>query len=146
MKSILPETLFRYPKSPFSIKHLIKSVPNNKEALILDFFAGSATTGQAILELNEDDGGDRRFILCTNNQNFIAENVAYERLHRIITGKTFNNMVLEFEWIKKNKPFQNAKLRVINIDDNIKISLDENVSEKIYNDAKKRITTFRWNI
>ncbi|MBK6723203.1 MAG: hypothetical protein IPG58_07950 [Acidobacteria bacterium] len=49
---------------------------------ILDFFAGSGTTGQAVLELNKSDGGSRRFILCTNNENGVAENVCYERIKK----------------------------------------------------------------
>ena len=39
-------------------------------SLILDFFAGSGTTGQAVLEANRADNGERQFILCTNNMNF----------------------------------------------------------------------------
>ena len=59
----------------------------NKKALILDFFAGSGTTGQAVLEKNMEDGGNRHFILCTNNENNICEEVTYQRLKPVITGK-----------------------------------------------------------
>ena len=55
--------------------------------MILDFFAGSGTTGQAVMELNQQDGGQRRFILCTNNENSICEEVTYQRLKTVITGK-----------------------------------------------------------
>ena len=58
----------------------------NKSATVLDFFAGSGTTGHAILELNKEDGGNRKFILCTNNENNICENVTYQRLKTTITG------------------------------------------------------------
>ena len=58
----------------------------NKHAIILDFFAGSGTTGQAVLELNKSDGGKRQFILCTNNENQIAEEVTYPRIKTVITG------------------------------------------------------------
>ena len=67
------------------IKFIIESI-NNKEAIVLDFFAGSGTTGQAVLELNKEDGGNRRFILCTNNENNICTDVTYPRLKTIITG------------------------------------------------------------
>ena len=59
---------------------------DNKEAVILDFFAGSGTTGQAVLELNKEDGGNRKFILCTNNENNICEEVTYQRLSNVING------------------------------------------------------------
>lgn len=58
-----------------------------KSSVVLDFFAGSGTTGQAVLEMNIEDGGNRRFILCTNNQNGICENVTYQRMKTFITGK-----------------------------------------------------------
>ena len=54
--------------------------------MILDFFAGSGTTGQACLELNKSDKGNRKFILCTNNEGDICENVTYPGLQTVITG------------------------------------------------------------
>ena len=57
-----------------------------KDSLILDFFAGSGTTAQAVLELNQEDGGNRQVILCTNNENHICENVTYPRVKTVITG------------------------------------------------------------
>ena len=56
--------------------------------MVLDFFAGSGTTAQAVLELNEEDGGNRRFIICTNNENGICENVTFQRINTILKGKT----------------------------------------------------------
>lgn len=67
------------------IKFIIESI-NNKGAIVLDFFAGSGTTGQAVLELNKEDGGHRKFILCTNNENNICTDVTYPRLKTVITG------------------------------------------------------------
>lgn len=76
-----------YPKPTKLIKFLIDSVTHDKkDAIILDFFAGSGTTGQAVLELNKEDGGHRQFILCTNNENGICENITYERLKKVING------------------------------------------------------------
>ena len=63
---------------------------DKKNELILDFFAGSGTTAQAVLELNQMDGGNRRFILCTNNENNICEEVTYKRIKTVITGKREN--------------------------------------------------------
>ena len=53
----------------------------------MDFFAGSGTTGQAVMDLNKQDGGYRKFILCTNNENNICEEVTYQRIKTVITGK-----------------------------------------------------------
>ena len=77
---------FDYPKPLNLIKYLL-TVHSDKNATVLDFFAGSGTTGQAVLELNEEDGGSRQFILCTNNENDICRNITYERMKTVITGK-----------------------------------------------------------
>lgn len=76
---------FSFPKSVELIKHIIR-LSTNKNAIVLDFFAGSGTTGQAVLELNKEDNGNRHFILCTNNENKICENVTYERIKKVIYG------------------------------------------------------------
>ena len=53
---------------------------------MLDFFVGSGTTGHAVLELNKQDEGNRQFILVTNNENKIAEEITYERVKRVMRG------------------------------------------------------------
>lgn len=78
---------FDYPKPLDLIKHLIKPT-SSKNALILDFFAGSGTTLHAVMALNAEDGGNRQCILVTNNENNIAEEVCYERNRRVIDGYT----------------------------------------------------------
>lgn len=63
LKSILPNTQFSYPKSIYNVIDCISAVVGeDKEAIILDFFGGSGTTGHAVMEINKD-GGHRRFIL-----------------------------------------------------------------------------------
>ncbi|MEG1506658.1 MAG: site-specific DNA-methyltransferase, partial [Bacilli bacterium] len=71
-------------KKPLKMVERILELINNKNALILDFFAGSGTTGQAVLELNKDDNGTRKFILCTNNENKICEDITYKRILKSI--------------------------------------------------------------
>lgn len=69
------------------IKELLYHViGNNKKAIVLDFFAGSGTTAQAVLELNKEDKGNRKFILCTNNENEICEEITYQRLVKVNYG------------------------------------------------------------
>ena len=77
---------FETPKPVRLINRILK-IATEKDSIVLDFFAGSGTTGQAVMELNKQDGGQRRFILCTNNENGICENVTYQRLKTVITGK-----------------------------------------------------------
>lgn len=76
---------FDYPKPVGLVKKILEMWPS-KSSTILDFFAGSGTTAQAVLELNQEDGGNRHFILCTNNENDICENVTYPRVKTVITG------------------------------------------------------------
>lgn len=79
---------FSFPKPIGLIKYLIEiATVRTPDAIVLDFFAGSGTTGQAVMELNHLDGGQRKFILCTNNENNICEEVTYQRLKTVITGK-----------------------------------------------------------
>ena len=77
--------MFDNPKPTALIKTIIK-IKTNKDSLILDFFAGTGTTGQAVLELNKDDDGERRFILCTNDEGNICTEVCYPRLEKVING------------------------------------------------------------
>lgn len=79
---------FSYPKPTKLIEYLISITDKQKDITVLDFFAGSGTTGHAVLNLNKQDGGDRRFILCTNNENGICENVTRKRLKMVIDGYT----------------------------------------------------------
>ncbi|MBQ4378046.1 MAG: site-specific DNA-methyltransferase [Treponema sp.] len=79
---------FDYPKPTSLIKELVSGATFfNKSSTILDFFAGSGTTGHAVLKLNAEDGGHRKFILCTNNENGICRDITYERLKTVITGE-----------------------------------------------------------
>lgn len=65
------------------LKRLVFHATENNDT-ILDFFAGSGTTGHAVMKLNAEDGGRRKFILCTNNENNICRDVTYERIKRVI--------------------------------------------------------------
>lgn len=79
---------FPYPKSFFALLDILE-ITTNENATILDFFAGSGTTGHAVLELNKKDGGNRKFILCTNNENDICKDVTYERIKRVIEKEDY---------------------------------------------------------
>lgn len=91
LNEILPNCPFDFPKSLWNVYDCIYSVvANNKNSTILDFFAGSGTTGHAVMKLNAEDGGSRKFILCTNNENDICRSVTYERIKRVITRDKYD--------------------------------------------------------
>lgn len=120
LKDVFGDKLFDYSKPSQLIFNLIKSTMKD-DAVILDFFAGSGTTGHAVLDLNRSEAkegdllnektpeGNRTFILCQLNEktdttpNGIAYDVTSKRLKRIMTGECYDG-TKDFEWIKKNKP------------------------------------------
>lgn len=84
---IVPETHFDFPKSIWNTYDCIAPILNERrKAIILDFFAGSGTTGHAVLDLNKENGGKHQFILCTNNENNICTEVCYPRIKKVIKG------------------------------------------------------------
>lgn len=85
MDKLFGEKVFEYTK-PTSLISRLSFLASKKDSIILDFFAGSGTTGDSVLKLNKKDGGNRRFILCTNNENNICTEVTYPRIQKIING------------------------------------------------------------
>jgi adenine-specific DNA-methyltransferase len=83
---IIGENNFPFPKSIWAVRECLSASSERKDAIFLDFFAGSGTTGHAVLDLNKEDGGNRSFILCTNNENKIAEEITYPRVKNVIKG------------------------------------------------------------
>lgn len=68
IKSMIPNCDFSFPKSIYTVYECLYAVTKDKpDAIILDYFAGSGTTGHATLMMNKLLGGNRHFILCTNN-------------------------------------------------------------------------------
>lgn len=87
-------TGFPYPKPPSLLYNLLRQV-SDQNGIVLDFFAGSATTSQAVLELNAEDGGRRRFIMVSSTEateadleKNICRDVARSRLRAVIEGYT----------------------------------------------------------
>lgn len=106
---IFGNKLFGNPKPIELIKDFIY-LGAKQNSLILDFFAGSGTTGHAVLDLNKQDGGNRTFILCQLNEktettpNGIAYDVTSKRLKRVMTGECYDG-TNDFPWIKDNYPY-----------------------------------------
>ena len=87
--SLFNRKVFDYPK-PLNLMTYLIGIVQKSEATILDFFAGSGTTGHAVMKLNAEDGGNRKFILCTNNENDICRDITYERIKRVINKEGYN--------------------------------------------------------
>lgn len=81
--AIFGKKVFDYPKDKSLIEYLIQFV-DKKDAIILDSFAGSGTTAHAVLDLNKQDGGNRKFILVEMMD--YAETITAERVKRVIDG------------------------------------------------------------
>ncbi len=114
---ILDNKKFGNPKNVEMIKYLISSYKFKKNPIILDFFAGSGTTAQAVIELNKEDKQNRKFILATKKFDFmsslnswenVGENIMMERVFRIADGTNKDNKKLskkECPWLLNNSPF-----------------------------------------
>lgn len=92
LKGLFGEAVFDYPKPPTIIRELLRQATSETD-IILDFFAGSGTTAQAVLELNAEDEGSRRFIMVSNTEatekepdKNICRDVCAERLRLAING------------------------------------------------------------
>ena len=83
LSSLFQKNIFDYPKSPELIKKCIK-IGTDKDSIILDSFAGSGTTAHAVLDLNKEDGGHRKFILVECED--YADKITAERVRRVIKG------------------------------------------------------------
>lgn len=96
--------LFSYPKSPEAVKESILASTNDDNAIILDFFAGSGTTAQAVLDLNKEDGGNRKFILV--EQLDYIEIVTTKRVHEVIKQNKGGEFV-RVDLMESNEKFLN---------------------------------------
>lgn len=115
---------FRSGKKPTKMLKNLISLNKNKNSIVLDFFGGSGSTGHAVMDLNEEDGGNRQFILNTNNENKIMSNSCYPRIKNVIKGH--NNKAPVGNSIKYYKTAFVGKNNILNADDKDKIELAHN--------------------
>ena len=138
---------FDYPK-PLNLLKILLNVKDQKNSIILDFFAWSGTTGHAVLELNKEDWWSRQFILCSNRENTkenpeknICRDITYERNKRVIQGYTNaqwenieglggNLRYYTTEFIKHDKSLDTLRYRFIHLCDDL-LCIKENTFTKI---------------
>lgn len=108
LSEIMGKEIFKNPKPKELIERCLGISDNN--AIVLDFFAGSGTTGHAVINMNCNDCGNRTFILCQLNEitdttpNGIAYDVTSKRLKRIMTGECYDG-TKDFKWTNDNEPY-----------------------------------------
>ncbi|KKT23906.1 MAG: hypothetical protein UW07_C0020G0006 [Candidatus Nomurabacteria bacterium GW2011_GWF2_43_8] len=91
---------FSYPKSLYAVMDTLKLMTSDDD-IILDFHAGSGTTGHATLELNKEDGGNRKFILVEQLDEHIK--ICVERNQKILKNEKINDSFIYFELAKWNE-------------------------------------------
>ena len=83
VSKLVPENKFSFPKSLYNVKDCVYAVVgNDKDAIVLDYHAGSGTTAHAVLDLNKEDAGNRKFIMC--EQMDYVETITSKRVQRVI--------------------------------------------------------------
>lgn len=137
--SLGAKKLFDYPK-PLEFLRLLLTISGEKDAVVLDFFAGSGTTGHAVSQLNGEDGGNRKYILCTNNENNICEEVTYKRLANIqeelphnlkyfktdfVVKEEFPDVTLEYELLNYVTPLVELEFGVDITNPKVEVILSE---------------------
>lgn len=122
LKKILDasQDFFATPKPVRLVKQII-SIICNEEDIILDSFAGSGTTAQAVLELNKEDGGHRKFILVEMLD--YAETITAERIKRVISG--YQSGKKDMDGLGGNFSFCELGQYLFNEDGNINEDVDE---------------------
>lgn len=126
LNSIIPDCTFTYPKSLYNVKECIQSiVGEDKNSIVLDFFGGSGTTAHAVLEINKEDGGHRKFILV--EQMDYAESVTVVRVEKILKSTKSDSSFVFCELAKLNERFI----------ERIQNAITDEDFNKIFNEMKK---------
>jgi len=109
IKDLFDNNPFDSPKPPSLIKQII-TLSSNPNDIILDSFAGSGTTGHAVLDLNKEDGGNRKFILV-EMEDTVAKDITAERVKRAIAKYDYRD---GFEYCELGKPLFDAEGQIEN--------------------------------
>ena len=112
--ALVGENDFSFPKPSSLIKALISATTNSKDkCVVLDFFAGSGTTGDAVLQLNLEDRGNRQFILVTNNEGEICTEITFPRLQKLLKSSKGNMNYFSVDFLKNSLNSDEMKIRIM---------------------------------
>ena len=115
VNSLVSNNTFSFPKSLWNVYDCIYAiVGNDKNAIILDYHAGSGTTAHAVLELNKEDGGNRKFILV--EQMDYIESVTVKRVQKVIQNNAKDSKDTLFTKKQKDETFLYLALKKNNED------------------------------
>jgi adenine-specific DNA-methyltransferase len=130
LKDIFSDKVFSNPKPIDLIKDLIH-IASPSDGIVLDFMAGSGTTGQAVLKLNTENKSHIKFILCTNNENNICEEITYPRIEKVILGYT-NRIKVKTEGLGGSlKYFKTKFIKKTANKDDLKIRITKECTEML---------------
>ena len=137
IQELLGKKMFTFPKPSKLLKYFFSIIDTKTDSIIMDFFAGSGTTAQAVLELNKEDGGNRRFILVEQLDEHIA--VCKERVQKVLQKENINDGFVYLELMKWNENFV-EKILSAKTKDELK-KLWETMKEKAFLSYKLDIKT-----
>jgi adenine-specific DNA-methyltransferase len=121
LQNMVGSKAFGYPKPVALLEELVRWA-GPKDSVVLDYFAGSGTTGHAVADLNHKDGGSRQFILVTNNENNIFDEATYPRIKAALTG----------DWANGKGSPREASLTVLNTNTfDIDVDSDHSIMESM---------------
>lgn len=143
IRALFTDKVFDYAKPLYLLKKII-NMAAPEDGIVLDFMAGSGTTGQAVIELNKEDSCSRKFILCTNNENRIAEDITYQRIKRVIKGHgkvdavPTNARYFKTEFVSKEKTDDQTRLALVDRCTDM-IRIRENTFKQIVDEPKFKL-------
>lgn len=138
IKNIFGDKVFTYPKSPYMMKDILK-ITTNKDDLVIDYHAGSGTTAHAVLELNKEDGGNRKFIMI--EQMDYINTVTCPRVQKVMEKENIDDSFIYFELAKWNETAKEKILTCENFQELIKF-FDE-MYERYFLNYNLKIKEFR---
>ncbi len=149
LKDIFEKTDFSYPKSINTVKDAVY-ISSNDDSLILDFFAGSGTTGHAVIDLNREDEGNRKYILVEMGEYF--DTVTKPRIKKVIYSKDWKDgkpvsregISQVFKYIKLEQ-YEDALNNLVINKPQVKSLFDDKKFEEYYHPQEVRLNTICLN-